>query len=75
MTIFGENFFKIFNLNKDIQVNKAQNLENTASVKATENINKDKKDSERKSIPECSFCPQRNTDYCNKCLRVQQIYV
>ena len=75
MTIFGENFFRVSNLNRDLNLNKPQKSGNIPDIQEPGKIDKDKHNKEKKEIPECAICPNKNTDYCDKCLRVQQIYV
>lgn len=74
MTIFGENFFRIFNLHRDIQ---AKQVSKSDIIKVSQtaepaNINKDSKKSENQI---CIGCPDSNSDRCKTCLTVKQIYV
>lgn len=73
MTIFGENFFRVANLQTDLQAKAVSEANRSKEILATEAANKDKKRSD--SHPACIGCDHKDMGYCDKCLVVQDIYV
>lgn len=78
MTIFGENFFKIFNLHRDIQVNKTTETQNVKAVEKPDQVDSDKDrehESQAGQHPACISCPSLDTkEHCNDCLAIRDIY-
>lgn len=74
--MIGENFFRIFGIHNEIRTNKVPESEPIKDVGVTEHVDTDPKEPPKHDEKEmCIGCPKRNTDYCNKCLTVQEIYV
>lgn len=74
--MIGENFFRIFNIHNEIRTNKVPKTEQVKDVGITEHVDKDSKEKPKTEEKEmCIGCPRRNSDYCDKCLIVQEIYV
>lgn len=73
--IIGDNFFKIFNLHKDIQLTNTLKSQNTTEIKSLTEVSSEQ-NSPNKQHPACTICPNRETgDHCDQCLVVKDIYV
>lgn len=76
--MIGENFFRIFDIKRNIVANapevKAIEKEIKISEQATSKVDKDDQ-KEKRDYSECIGCPLKDSDHCSKCLRVQKLYV
>ena len=72
-TIYGENFFRVSNLQKDIRIQPASEVAVSKKVVASEAANKDKKKPD--NHPACIMCDHKGQGFCDDCLAIRDIYV
>lgn len=73
MTIFGENFFRVANLQTDLQAKAVSEASRSKEILATEAANKDKKKPD--NHPACIMCDHKDQGFCDDCLAIRDIYV
>ena len=73
MTIFGENFFRVANLQTDLQAKAVSEANRSKEILATEAANKDKKKPD--NHPACIMCDHKDQGFCDDCLAIRDIYV